>query len=78
MNDVLTLSGTKAFFYSYDKNNDGEGSQFNYSKEVYYKVEIRQIKDLNGNSKIVVGKQYKILVWLKAIVTNRPFKNRKY
>ena len=53
MNDVLTLSGTKdIFFYSYDKNNDGEGSQFNYSKEVYYKVEIRQIKDLNGNSKI--------------------------
>lgn len=52
-NDVLTLSGIKdIYFISYDKNNDGVGSQFDYSKEILYKVEIRQIQDLSGNTKL--------------------------
>lgn len=48
--DEFILNGTQdIYFYSYDKNNDGVGSQFDYSKKVLYQVEIRKVKDLNKN-----------------------------
>lgn len=39
-------------FISYDKNNDGFGSQDTASKVIKYKLEIRRIKDRDGNSSI--------------------------
>lgn len=55
--DVLTLNGVQdIYFYSYDKNKDGVGSQFTYSTKVSYQLEIRQIKDLSENSKVTAWK----------------------
>lgn len=39
-------------FISYDKNNDGYGSQDNASKIIKYKLEIRRVKDRNGNASV--------------------------
>ncbi|WP_459195600.1 hypothetical protein, partial [Wukongibacter baidiensis] len=43
---------TKIGLYSYDKNNDGDGTQDTQSKTVKYYMRIRQVKNLDGSSNV--------------------------
>lgn len=57
--DGNILTGTlEAKLASYDKNNDGEGSQDENSKTIYYTVKTRRIQDLKGNA---VNESWKVV-----------------
>lgn len=51
--DSKLLRGTTTIgMYSYDKNNEGDGSQDIQSKTVKYYIKIRKVKDLNGTNNV--------------------------
>jgi hypothetical protein len=49
---VVALNTVRVGVFSYDKNNDGAGTQDDYSKKVYYTVQIRKVRNIDGSSSV--------------------------